>query len=168
DWQTSGKEPYASSYSYSTRTTSDVFFTNSSSFQVAGETAGTWRTLNKEEWDYLLNTRTNASSLRTWKELDSGAHNGLVILPDGTENPSAVMGGITSTSDLASSGAVFLPSACYRDGVDVFDAGSRGDYWSGTPYESGGDRTYVMHFLSGDVGVRNDYRKNGYSVRLVR
>lgn len=65
---------------------------------VNGET-GTWRTLSKAEWDYILKTRDNASSLRAWKGLDGGTHNGLVILPDGTD--ASVMSGITATADLA-------------------------------------------------------------------
>ena len=180
DWQTSGKEPYASSYSYSTQTTSDVFFTNSSSFQVAGETAGTWRTLTRDEWNYLLGYdpeqymqteecgRPNAKSLCAWKKLDGGTHNGLVILPDGTENPSTVMGGITSTSHLATSGAVFLPAAGYRGGTDVLEAGYSGSYWSGTPDEHLKEGAYTMFFRSGRVMVGYCSRGSGNAVRLVR
>lgn len=42
---------------------------------VNGET-GTWRTLSKAEWDYILKTRDNASSLRAWKGLDGAAQSG--------------------------------------------------------------------------------------------
>ena len=170
DWQASGKEPYASSYSYSTRTKSDVFFTNSSSFQVDGETAGTWRTLSKAEWGYLLGTanpsRANATSLRAWKSLDGGTHKGLVILPDDTD--ASVMSGITSTSHLASSGAVFLPAAGDRVGTVVNNAGSISRYWFGTPNEGDGSYAYRMYFFSNDVSVNCDLRERGSSVRLVR
>ncbi len=164
DWQTSGKEPYASSYSYSTRTTSDVFFTNSSSFQVAGETAGTWRTLSKAEWGYLLNSRPDASSLRAWKDLGNNVK-GLVILPDGD---ASVMSSISSTADLETYGAVFLPAAGYRSGTFVFDAGSLGNYWSGTPDEGNEGLAYYLDFDSGSVNVFSGGRGCGCSVRLVR
>ncbi|MCQ2316380.1 MAG: fibrobacter succinogenes major paralogous domain-containing protein [Bacteroidales bacterium] len=167
-WSKTASVAYAQDYSDESASTSDVFFTNSLSFQVDGETAGTWRTLSKDEWGYLLNSRTDATNLRAWKELDSGAHKGLVILPDGTENPSTVMGGITSTADLASSGAVFLPAAGYRYGTDVSGAGSYGYSWSGTPSEDYEDIAYIMRFLSGRVVVYSDGRYFGYSVRLVR
>ena len=166
-WSKSASVAYAASYSESGTTMSDEFFTNSSSFQVAGETAGTWRTLNDAEWEYLLDTRTNATSLRAWKELDDGAHNGLVILPDGTENPSTVMESITSTADLATSGAVFLPAAGYRDGTDVYDA-SWGYCWSGTISGFSVDYACFVFFTSGPVEVRNSSRDSGHSVRLVR
>ncbi len=149
--------------------TEDVFFTNSSSFQVAGETAGTWRTLSAAEWDYLLNTRcnNNASSLRAWKDLGNGVK-GLVILPDGTKNPSTVMGGITSTADLASSGAVFLPASGNRRGTDVSNVGSYGYYWSSTPLEDNEDFAYYVYFYSGVAYTYIDSRINGHAVRLVR
>ena len=143
-----------------------MFFTNSSSFQVAGEAAGTWRTLSNDEWGYLLNTRTDASFLRAWKELDSGEHKGLVILPDDTD--ASVMSGITSTSHLASSGAVFLPAAGDRVGTVVNNAGSISRYWFGTPNEGDGSYAYRMYFFSNDVSVNCDLRERGSSVRLVR
>ncbi|MCQ2319172.1 MAG: hypothetical protein MJZ90_09695, partial [Bacteroidales bacterium] len=164
-WSKTASVAYAGSYSESGTTTSDVFFTNSSSFQVAGETAGTWRTLSNDEMGYLLNTRTDASSLRAWKDLGNNVK-GLVILPDGTD--ASVMSSITSTADLETYGAVFLPAAGYRYGTDVYDAGSYGFYWSGTPSEDYEDDAYSVSFCSGDVYVGDDNRRYGYSVRLVR
>ena len=165
DWQTSGKEPYASSYSYSTRTTSDVFFTEASGFQVNGETAGTWHTLSNAEWGYLLYTRDNALSLRAWVTLSDVSVSGLVILPDGS---SATASGITTSSALADAGAVFLPAAGYRNGTDVDFVGSHGYYWSGTPHEGIEDYAYLVDFDSGFVNVFIDRRNYGVAVRLVR
>ena len=166
-WSATESVAYAQDYSDESASTSDVFFTNSSSFQVDGETAGTWRTLSKAEWDYLLNTRTNALSLRAWKELDGGTHKGLVILPDDTD--ASVMSGITSTSHLASSGAVFLPAAGDRFGTVVKFAGSSGRYWFGTPNEGSKIYAYRMYFFSSNVNVDCDPRDLlGTSVRLVR
>ncbi|MCQ2317867.1 MAG: fibrobacter succinogenes major paralogous domain-containing protein [Bacteroidales bacterium] len=163
-WSKTASVAYAGSYSESGTTTSDEFFTNSSSFQVAGETAGTWRTLSKAEWNYLLNSRTNASSLRAWKDLGNNVK-GLVILPDGD---ASVMSGITSTSHLETYGAVFLPASGYRDGTDVHDVGSYGYYWSGTPYEVDEDCAYLMTFFSGVARTYYGLRNYGRAVRLVR
>ena len=131
-----------------------------SNFTVDGD-SHTWRTLSNSEWDYLLYTRTNALSLRAWKDLGNNVK-GLVILPDGD---ASVMSSISSTADLETYGAVFLPAAGLRRGTDVYDAGSLGYYWSGTPYDDG---AYDMNFYSGNVSVNYGYPNYGYSVRLVR
>lgn len=132
--------------------------------------ADTWRTLSKAEWDYLLNTRTHASDLCAWKDL--GRHKGLVILPDGTENPSEVLGSITSVSDLATHGAVFLPAAGRRYGTDVDYFGSYGVYMSSTPYEgsegSEGSAYSILFGWKNMVLVSSGGRSYGYAVRLVR
>ena len=135
-----------------------------SNFTVAGD-SHTWRTLSIAEWNYLLNSRDNASSLRAWKELGSGL-NGLVILPDGTD--ASVMSSITSTDALATYGAVFLPAAGSRDGTGVYFVGSYGLYWSSTPNWVDEDYANGMYFDSGFVRTNYDGRVNGYAVRLVR
>ena len=166
-WSKDAAEATKESFNYEqSMSTEDEFFTNSSSFQVAGETAGTWRTLSKDEWDYLLNSRTDASSLRAWKELDSGTHKGLVILSDGTD--ASVMESISSTADLATYGAVFLPAAGMRYGTYVYDVGSYDRCWSGTPREDIEGSAYIMYFDSGSVLVGSSGRTYGSSVRLVR
>ena len=176
DWQTSGKEPYAAIYSFSTQETDDVFFTEAPGFQVKGEDAGAWRTLSRAEWNYLLGYdpgqwaqtetygRPGAKAKSACKELDGGV-SGLVILPDDAD--ASVMGNITETSDLATYGAVFLPAAGYRSGTGVTSVGS-GGYWSSTPNESHKDRAYGMSFSSGSVRTGEGNRLFGYSVRLVR
>lgn len=163
DWQTSGKEPYASSYSYSTQTTSDVFFTEAEGFHVGSETD--WRTLSKDEWDYLLDTRTNASSLRAWVTLTDVGVSGLVILPD---NSTTTASSVTTKDAIASSGAVFLPAAGCRKDTKVSRVGSFGYYWSSTPNNSNEVCAYRMDFGSDNAHTANINRSNGYAVRLVR
>ena len=147
-------------YSYS----GDLFCANN--FTVAGD-SHTWRTLSKAEWNYLLNTRTNASSLRAWVTLSDVSVSGLVLLPDGS---TATASGVTTSSALADAGAVFLPDAGYRSGSDVDSVGSLGYYWSSTP--SGGDEVvaYLLYFISysGNVSTILDTRFYGRAVRLVR
>ena len=144
-------------YSYS----GDLFCNNN--FTVAGD-SHTWRTLSGAEWDYLLYTRDNASSLRAWVTLSDVSVSGLVLLPDGS---TATASGITTSSALADAGAVFLPAAGYRIGTDVDYVGSFGFYWSSTPNEYDEDYAYFMYFLSGDASSGNYTRDFGYSVRLV-
>ena len=133
-----------------------------SNFTVAGD-SHTWRTLSIAEWLYLLNTRDNASSLWALVTLTDVSVLGLVILPDGS---SATASGITTSSALASSGAVFLPAAGRRYGTEITQVGWGGNYWSTTPdYESG---ACFMKFGLGDVGTDFNTRYHGYSIRLVR
>lgn len=164
-WSKTASVAYAKDYSDDGASTGDVFFTNASDFQVNGEDAGTWRTLSKAEWDYLLNTRTNASSLRAWVTLSDVSVSGLVLLPDGS---TATASGITTSSALADAGAVFLPAAGLRLGTDVYYVGSDGIYWSSTPYEFYEDFAFSMYFNSGNVYTNYDYRNSGLAVRLVR
>ncbi len=145
--------------------TDDVFFTEASGFQVNGYEANTWRTLTNDEWNYLLNSRTGASSLRAWVTLSNVSVSGLVLLPDGS---TATASGITTSSALADAGAVFLPAAGYRDGTDVNYVGSYGYYWSSSPNEDNEDGAYRMYFDSGIAYTLSGNRCSGYAVRLVR
>ena len=168
-WSKTASVAYADSFSYDGASVNDVFFTNAPNttanpnFTVNGET-GKWRTLSKAEWDYLL--ARSDGSLKALVTLTDVSVYGLVILPDGTDE--SVMGRITSTADLATYGAVFLPAAGYRNGTGVYAAGLNGYYWSGTPHEGHTGFAHRMIFSSGNVSVSDDYRNGGYSVRLVR
>ncbi len=186
-WSKTGSVAYAESFSYDGALVNDVFFTNSteitanSEFHVNGESGtNTWRTLSKAEWDYLLGTdaagtssRTNASSLRALKELDG--YKGLVILPDGTG--ASIMNSITSTADLASYGAVFLPAAGFRYddgsgfGRSVQFCNVQGHYWS-SDNDGYANSAYNMSFsFSGSSNAPSmvvQQRGLGFTVRLVR
>ena len=152
-----------------------------------GNQANQWRTLTNDEWDYLFETRANASSKYGAAKVNGVT--GIVILPDVWSLPSdcGFTAGMTSASNwydwslvastntytaaewtkMESAGAVFLPAAGYRSGTGVFDVGSDGYYWSATP--SGTDDAYRLGFYS-DYLDPQDYGSRGYgrSVRLVR
>ena len=144
-----------------------------------GNQAGHWQTLTFNEWDYLVFTRANASSRKGIATVNNVT--GLILLPDNWKLPSGLTftsganGGygqnIYSIADWAkmeANGAVFLPSAGYRDGTDVYDVGSDGDYWSSSA-DSYGYADY-LDFGSDYVGASNGYRSRylGLSVRLVQ
>ena len=192
DWQEPSTEPYASRYSYSTRTTSDVFFTNATdttaneNFQVSGETKGTWRTLSIGEWEYLLNTsgssgRTEAN--RFAKAKVKGVC-GLLIFPDGYKGATSGVGIATlnvtdaaypdnsipddTWTSMETSGAVFLPAAGFRNNTGGVNAvGSSGLYWSSTPDKDSNSGAYRLYCRLG-VSTEDGARTNGYAVRLVR
>ena len=150
-----------------------------------GNTTNLWRTLTIAEWNYLLNTRTDASS-----KCGTGNINGvggLIILPDSWTLPSecSFTSGFCSPSgdnypdwthnsytlaqwaQMEAAGAVFLPAAGYRLGTYVHDVGNFGGYWSSTPYSE----YYAsnMDFNSNYLNAASNYdRFIGFSVRPVQ
>ena len=136
-----------------------------------GNESGLWRTLTIDEWLYLLNERTNASSLKTIGFVNN--IEGLILLPDtsllATKNPNILVNGLKYTDEtwgaLEGNGCVFLP---YTE-----------NYWTSNAAvsveQNSVDRRY--HTFRGDaVDCRNfsetmlygnDYWKK-FHVRLVR
>ena len=142
-----------------------------------GNQAGQWRTLTNEEWDYMVNTRANASSKNGIATVNDIT--GLILLPDNWVLPE----GLTFTSGangnfaqntytasewskLEAKGAVFLPAAGGRNGADVNDVGSDGCYWSSSA--DGGSGAYSLEFYSYYVYTYSSGRHYGQSVRLVQ
>ena len=142
-----------------------------------GNAKGLWRTLTKNEWNYLFNSRTNYNKL--WSFATVNGISGVVLLPDSWFLPS----GLTFTAaskdfgtnvytvaqwtKMENEGAVFLPAAGNRTGTSVSNVGSIGYYWSSTCSSS--DNAYKVSFSSGDLYPSNYsdlYRYEGRSVRL--
>lgn len=141
-----------------------------------------WRTMIASEWAYLLNTRTTTSGIRYAKAVVGGV-NGLIILPDDwstsyytlTSTNTANVNYTTNTISLAdwnnsleSHGAVFLPSAGFRNGVTVTNDGQQGHYWSSTSQQNTAKCT---SFSTNYLNTGNDASFNRYmglSVRLVQ
>ena len=144
----------------------------------AAQLGGGWRTLTNAEWAYLINTRTNASSLRTFATVNGVV--GLILMPDGwtasgvsltitTANYTTNNISLAGWNTLEEQGCVFLPSAGYRGGnnnttVDLVQ--SHGSYWSSTAYSS--EHAYYLDVKTGglDPSYENN-RRIGLSVRLV-
>ena len=152
-----------------------------------GNEANQWRTLTKDEWGYLFNSRTEASS--KYGAAKVNGITGVVLLPDNWTLPSGCgfTAGMTNASSwndwslvastniydasqwslMESAGAVFLPAAggCY--GTGVYPVRSYGFYWSATPYDTG--YACYLGFGSDDLyPQRSSNRNSGLSVRLVR
>ena len=151
-----------------------------------------WRTPTNDEWTYLLKTRDGATSKYGFATVNGV--NGIIILPDVFVDPKRnlnededtddFVGKATSNygynrnvynldgwADMEKNGAVFLPAAGDRYGVDFYDAGTDGYYWSSTaaPTSSFGN-AYLMSFGSNSLRIGDKKLSRGYglSVRLVR
>ena len=151
--------------------------------KIGSDAPNTWRTLTYNEWEYLLNNRPNASSLKGVAQVNGV--NGLILLPDSWTCPSGVTfkSGFHSEwgveyyaayqtftaaewSKLEAAGAVFLPTAGLRSGTNVRYVQFCGDYWSAT--ESNSYNAYYLYFYSGVESVESVTRYPGRSVRLVK
>ena len=152
--------------------------------KIGNDAPNTWRTLTYDEWEYIINRRSNASNLKGVAQVNGV--NGLILLPDGWTCPSGVIfkSGfhddyeteyyavyqIFSASEwtkLEASGAVFLPAAGSRYGSDVEHLQFSGSCWSATKvyYKGSG----LLYFDSNEANVYDggSYAV-GKSVRLVQ
>lgn len=160
-----------------------------------GNVANLWRTLKKEEWVYLIQTRAKADALFGLGSVDGV--NGMILLPDDWETPDDITF-VPSTQQglqnlgihyrnegkdnfshntytpeqwavMESAGAVFLPAAGGRFGTEVYMAGEGGYYWSATADEYTDYFSHMLYFDSEDLfpqGYTGAYR--GLAVRLVK
>ena len=181
-WSTSAK-----SFGVSTSTSDRDYrgsFVDWGRNKIGSDAPNTWRTLTKDEWEYLLKTRPNASSLKGVAQVNGV--NGLILLPDNWTCPSSVSfksgfhrnNGVeyyatyqTFTADqwskLEAAGAVFLPAAGRRNGSGVNNVQYEGAYWSAT--ECSSNFAYDLYFYSDEARVHEfNYRYYGRSVRLVK
>lgn len=146
-----------------------------------------WRTLTKDEWKYLIETRTNAAKKVGYATVNGKT--GIIILPDSFTDPMKNNGSGafvpktttgygqnvydgTNWDDMETAGAVFLPAAGYRNTTTAaINVGVHGWFWSATPApDSGGKKfAYILYFS--DYSMKPEFtnvRSLGASVRLVR
>ena len=154
-----------------------------------GNTADTWRTLTKDEWTYLFNTRSASTvngteNARYAKAYLFGTTHGVIIFPDVYTHPAGVTAptGINATNytswngnrytatdwaKMEAAGCVFLPAAGRRDGTNIFNVDAYVRYWTSTYYSA----QMAYHVGIAESGMNPaDYNQKyfGYSVRLVR
>ena len=143
-------------------------------FSVGGVNA--WSTPTKDEWSYLLNTRTMKYGVPRYTNMvgitiEGANYSGLFIYPDDYDG--MVVGDASETwtwENINDAGIVFLPAAGYRDGgggvTSIYGAGSNGSYWSASPYSV--ISAYGLFFFSDVVSpAHDDARYGARSVRLV-
>ena len=145
---------------------------------IGGET-NRWRTLTKDEWEYLLFERT--TSIRFVKAKING-YGGIILLPDNWKGDYRLYNVDTIEALFEDNliqawdwneyfepyGAVFLPATGYRHGRDV---GKHDDvesgYWTSTDNVEG--LAQSLSFTSDWIGImRIAYRYWGQAVRLVK
>lgn len=139
-----------------------------------------WRTLNKDEWYYLMSKRPNASNKKTSATVN-GVY-GAIILPDYWVCPENITFNTgynyqnntfteAQWQELEEAGAVFLPSAGIRSEKRVSGiSGSliSGYYWLSNCKNE--ESTWFFNVFSSGPGhsVNTQYRSSGLSVRVVK
>ncbi|MDO5316289.1 MAG: hypothetical protein Q4F82_09310 [bacterium] len=144
-----------------------------------GNETRVWRTLTKDEWSYLLTSRSTSSGKR-YSKAEVAGKNGLIILPDDWSNSTYTLNnansGSASFSDnvissstwstLEAAGAVFLPAAGSRAGTSVSGTGTSGYYWSSSCQNP--TYAYLLSFNENSLSpYQGDFRYYGQSVRVV-
>ena len=149
-----------------------------------GDAPGLWRTLTRDEWDYLRNGRADADSkyaIGRIQMADSAYVNGCFFLPDSWTLPDgcAFTPGTTSSytdyslntytlaqwSLMEAAGALFLPTCGERYGT-VIHVGTNGCYWSASHIDSGSANTLGFNSFYVEIGEHAG-RAFGFGVRLV-
>ena len=138
-----------------------------------------WSTLSKDEWDYLLNERKNAASLKAFATV-AGVQ-GLILLPDDwTEEAPAGTFTAEEWAMLEKDGAVFLPTAGqmtqsydqteYVTTTTVSNDGVEGFYWTSTPFDDNdGLNAFTLNFSGTNATSETDiFRRTASAVRLVK
>lgn len=152
-----------------------------------GEQAGKWRTLTKDEWDYLLFTRA-ASTLgkvenARFAKATVGDVAGLMLFPDTFHKPDGfapvinvnmISAAFTDNvynldqwAELEAIGVIFLPTAGQRYGKAVEKLGTHGSYWTSTHSATQNGFAYSLTFSAEGIGQSQYYNSFGRSVRLV-
>lgn len=183
-----GLMPYEVSATYSDYPSANINGTHydwgvHNAIEGGGDSAGLWRTLTKDEWEYLLSSRTNAQQLRSLGRV-AGVQ-GLILLPDDWQQPAAVAFtpsmNSTNTNDytaaqwalMEAAGAVFLPAAGVRYESTVSSQGTSGYYASSTHYGSSSANLRYIVYYSYTTYSSYDWDHTGgapagVAVRLVR
>lgn len=132
---------------------------------------GIWRTLNYEEWKYLLGTKGTVREGRAVGPYEvCGVKNCLILVPD-----DFISGSIIFPSDkkynqdkwneAENAGFVCLPPSGYRHGSTLTDV-EQGFYWSSS-IVGDGSNAYCLNFNAEAPNCGNGSRYHGFCVRLV-
>ena len=136
-----------------------------------GNEAGIWRTLSQSEWNYVINSRPNATYKKSIATVNG--YKGWILLPDAWVQPENIyfLGtasdyetnsyDLNEWSILENAGAVFFPNAGSRSGT-IYSSGGN-SYWTGNYYQSSSAHSAS---ISGAYSSSDRYR--GFSVRLIQ
>ena len=144
-----------------------------------GTGARVWRTLTVSEWEYLIESRMKA------KEKIAPAtvcgYPGLLLLSDNFHVPDSCTFAATfdngyesntyedwQWSKMEKAGAIFLPAAGTRYGLQVDDVDAYGTYWTSSYFENGTSYAFSFDDYEEDLSLPPIALYYGHSVRLVR
>lgn len=150
-----------------------------------GNQANLWRTMTKDEWDYLYHGRENAASL--YANGTVNGVNGSILLPDNWVIPAGLSFKANNNTDpqvgpnvytedewilMEMAGAVFLPLTYERtmdwqrqEYCTAVYVENTARYWTSTPWGTNGAYYYIP---IGTPGIYQDNRYVGKAVRLVQ
>lgn len=145
-----------------------------------------WRTLNREEWKYVINQR-NASTVNgtaNARYVKATVNNvaGVILFPDIYTHPNSIIAPNSINVPDASfasnnysgnswilmetNGCVFLPVNGSRYGISVNDPEAKGYYWSSS--YSNDNNSYGVNFSNSNMNAEfSSSRSTGQCVRLV-
>ena len=177
-WSGSGATSY---YPYNNSTTSSTYFSGDltgdnaqadwgvyNSIVNGGNAPGLWRIMTADEWEYLLNGRTNASQKKSMGQvlsLNNDYIHGIILLPDEFTMPSGLSAFRTNIttygysantytneewSQMEAAGAVFLPMTGFRQGTEYYPQGNAflGSYWTSTTINETHSKTISFSVMS--------------------
>lgn len=137
-----------------------------------GNKCGLWRTLSKQEWEYLLFNRHSARRLYAFGTIAGVC--GLLLMPDDYTGNDISIDSEEFTSNvfteeqwqhLEIKGVVFLPCAGHRgSGTKIYHINVSGRYWS-TTYAN--PWAYMFCVENKYITVGSELCESGISVRLV-
>ncbi len=145
-----------------------------------GNQPNQWRTLTRDEWQYLFETRSTSTGIR-YAKAKVNSVSGVILLPNNwqssyytlnsTNTPDADFSSnvisTTQWSTLEQYGAIFLPLAGYRYGTTV-DLTS-GSYWSASLWSTTSHWAAGLSFdIHNLTATAHYYIYYGWAVRLVR
>lgn len=149
------------------------------SISNGGNEPNLWRTLTRDEWGYVFDSRTTATGI-CFAKANVNSVNGVILLPDDWNNNYFILNDTNSkeasyscntitTSEwsvLEQHGAVFLPATGYRFGTSVSKAGINGYYWSTSFVNS--NYAYGIYVYDTNLNPQDcSNRSYGRGVRLV-
>ena len=207
-WATSGNSASGTYYQpyenytgnqYGSSTTSGEWDPEKSDWGVvnAHQLGFGWHTLSKDDWDYIISSRTNAQSLRGMCQITIGSSTfpGLILMPDGWTASTSTIATKWSACAISAEnvafdkatfseeewnimenqGAVFLPAGGQRSrNIMSYLDPRAGKYWTstGTINDYNELWAYYLMFYRGPatstLKTTSYYRSYGLSVRLAR
>ncbi len=142
---------------------------------------GTWRTLSKDEWNYLLYSREMKNGGARYHDFSGGitlkdkdendvTGYGLVLYPDGFADQDSWVNAYKTWDEFAQNGLVFLPAAGRRNGnnIEYYGQNEHCYYWTSTHESTKASWAYYLWvYSSSDPEFTDIWCDAGNAVRLV-